>query len=82
MDGIRPGGCMVWKPAAGGASATVTVVAVDLEGGRALVHVTKASTGTCAPHWVSLSALSGAVQGARPCACVSAVPPAHGHDAA
>ncbi len=69
MDGIRPGSCMLWKPAGGGVSALVTVIALDLDRDKAQVHVTRASTGRCASHWVDMSALSEAPREARPCAC-------------
>ena len=58
MDGIQPGACMLWKPAGGGVSALVTVMALDLDRDRAQVHVTRASTGACAAHWVDMGALS------------------------
>ncbi len=70
MDGIRPGACMTWKPTGGGLSALVTVVALDLDRDRVQVHVRKASTGTCAAHWVDMAALSEAGADAHPCACV------------
>jgi hypothetical protein len=60
---------MLWKPAGGGVSALVTVIALDLDRDRAQVHVARASTGRCAAHWVDLNALSGAPQEAKPCAC-------------
>ena len=71
MDGIRPGACMLWKPTTHGASALVTVIAMDLEKDRAQVHVTRTSTQTCAAHWVDLSQLSEAPQGSCPCPCVA-----------
>jgi hypothetical protein len=69
MDGIRPGACMLWKPAGGGVSALVTVMALDLERDKVQVHVTRSSTGTCASHWVDLTSLSEAPKDAKPCAC-------------
>jgi len=69
MNEIRPGACMLWKPAGGGVSALVTVIALDLDRDRAQVHVARASTGLCAAHWVDLNALSAAPQEAKPCAC-------------
>ena len=80
MDGIRPGACMLWKPTTHGASALVTVIAMDLEKDRAQVHVTRASTQTCAAHWVDLSQLSEAPQGSCACACVAKT--TQGNDAA
>jgi len=82
MDGIRPGVCMTWKPAGGGISALVTVVAVDLDRDKAQVHVKKASTGACAAHWVDMGALAPAGAEARPCACVDKPhEPGEGHAA-
>ena len=46
MDGIRPGVCMLWKPAGGGVSALVTVITLDLDSDKVLVHVKRASSGT------------------------------------
>lgn len=69
MDGIRPGVCMIWKPAGGGISALVTVMALDLDRDKVQVHVVRASNGQCAPHWVDMSALSEAPKEAQPCAC-------------
>lgn len=69
MDGIRPGVCMIWKPAGGGISALVTIIAVDLDHDKAQVHVKRASTGTCAAHWVDMAALAEAGADARPCGC-------------
>lgn len=71
MDGIRPGACMLWKPATSGASALVTVISLDLERDRAEVHVTRASTHTCATHWVDMNQLGEAPKGACACACVA-----------
>lgn len=87
MDGIRPGVCMLWKPAGGGISAEVTVVALDLEKDKVLVHVRRKSTGACAPHWVDMAMLSEAPASACPCACPSPARPAdqrgpESHDAA
>jgi hypothetical protein len=83
MDGVRPGICMLWSPATRGLSATVTVISVDLDRDKALVHVFKRSTGTCAPHWVDLERLSEAPKGTHPCLCASALAPkTPGHDAA
>ena len=76
MDEILTGACMLWKPAGGGLSALVTVVALDLERNKAQVHIVRASTGACAAHWVDLSALSKAPAEARPCACAAERPPA------
>ena len=70
MDGIRPGVCMIWKPAGGGLTAAVTIVAVDLDRDKAQVHVKRASTGTCASHWVDMNALAEASGDMLPCACV------------
>ena len=84
MDGIRLGACMTWKPAGGGATALVTVMVLDLERDRAQVHVTRASTGTCAAHWVDMAALSEAPKDAKACPCATS-PAAGGaddHDAA
>lgn len=82
MDGIRPGVCMIWKPAGGGISALVTVVAVDLDHDKAQVHVKRASTGACAPHWVDMGALAEAGADARPCSCVDKPhEPGEGHAA-
>lgn len=69
MDGIRPGVCMIWKPAGGGLSAAVTIISVDLDRDKAMVHVRKASTGACASHWVDMAALAEAGADAKPCAC-------------
>ncbi len=69
MDGIRPGVCMIWKPAGGGISALVTVIGLDLDHDKAQVHVKRASTGTCKAHWVDMAALSEAAADARPCGC-------------
>jgi len=77
MDGIRPGACMLWKPAMGGVSALVTVMALDLDRDKVQVHVKKASTGGCAVHWVDLNSLSEAPRDAQPCACASR---SHGRD--
>jgi len=83
MDEIRPGACMLWKPATSGVSALVTVIALDQEKDRALVHVTRASTKTCAPHWVDMNQLSEAPRDAHPCCCVtSADHDGQGSDAA
>ena len=71
MDEILTGACMLWKPAGGGVSALVTVIALELERNKAQVHVTRASSGACAAHWVDLSALSQAPGEARPCACAA-----------
>ena len=71
MDGIRPGACMLWKPATSGIAALVTVIALDSDRDRAQVHVTRASTQTCAAHWVDRHQLSAAPLDARPCACVT-----------
>ena len=76
MDGIRPGACMLWKPAGGGVSALVTVMALDLDRDKVQVHVTRASTGACAAHWVDMGALSEAPKEAKPCACATK----HGED--
>lgn len=70
MDGIQPGACMIWKPAAGGLKAVVTVIAVDLDHDRVQVHVKRASTGLCAAHWVDMAALAEATAEAKPCACL------------
>ena len=70
MDGIRPGVCMIWKPAGGGLTALVTIVAVDLDRDKAQVHVKRAISGTCASHWVDMAALSEAGAEAKPCSCV------------
>ncbi|WP_316413269.1 hypothetical protein [Mesoterricola silvestris] len=61
---------MIWKPAGGGVSALVTVVALDLDRDRAQVHVKKASTGACAAHWVDMALLAEAGANAQPCSCV------------
>lgn len=83
MDGIRPGECMLWKPATSGVSAVVTVIALDLDHARALVHVLRTSTQTCAAHWVDMEHLSEAPKGAVPCPCVrNAFPEDEGNDAA
>jgi hypothetical protein len=82
MDEILTGACMLWKPAGGGVSALVTVVALDLERNRAQVHVVRASTGACAAHWVDLGALSQAPAGAKPCACAAVQPSAEPEPAA
>ncbi len=71
MEGIRPGACMIWKPAGGGISALVTVIALDLDRDKVQVHVTRASTGRCAAHWVDMSALSEGPKDAKPCSCVA-----------
>jgi len=71
MDGIRPGACMLWKPAGGGVSALVTVMALDLEHDKVQVHVVRMASGGCAAHWVDMSALSEAPKDAKPCACAS-----------
>jgi len=76
MDGIQPGACMLWKPAGGGVSALVTVMALDLDRDKAQVHVTRASSGTCAAHWVDMAALSEAPKEAKPCTCATR----HGED--
>ena len=76
MDGIQTGACMLWKPAGGGVSALVTVMALDLERDKAMVHVTRVSTGVCAAHWVDMAALSDAPKEAKPCACANQ----HGQD--
>ena len=76
MDGIQPGACMLWKPAGGGVSALVTVMALDLDRDKAQVHVTRASSGLCAAHWVDMNALSEAPKEAKPCACANK----HGQD--
>ena len=76
MDGIQPGACMLWKPAGGGVSALVTVMALDLDRDKAQVHVTRASSGLCAAHWVDMAALSEAPKEAKPCACANK----HGQD--
>jgi hypothetical protein len=65
---------MLWKPAGGGVSALVTVMALDLDRDKAQVHVTRASSGLCAAHWVA--ALSEAPKEAKPCACANK----HGQD--
>lgn len=70
MDEIRPGACMLWKPAGGGVSALVTVISLDLEHDRAQVHVARVSTGRCAAHWVDMGSLSEGPKDAKPCACV------------
>jgi hypothetical protein len=70
---------MLWKPAGGGVSALVTVIALDLDNDRVQVHVRRASTGTCSPHWVDMAALSEAPGDARPCACATK-PHAPGED--
>lgn len=70
MDGIQPGVCMLWKPAGGGVSALVTVVALDLDRDKAQVHVIRASSGTCAAHWVDMNALSAGPKDSKACACV------------
>lgn len=75
MDGIRPGACMLWKPATSGVSALVTVISMDLEKDRALVHVARTSTQTCAAHWVEMHQLSEAPREARPCSCVASANP-------
>jgi hypothetical protein len=67
---------MLWKPAGGGVSALVTVMNLDLDRDRAQVHVTRASTGLCAVHWVDMAALSAAPKEAKPCACART----HGED--
>ena len=82
MDEILTGACMLWKPAGGGVSALVTVIALDLERNKAQVHVARASTGACAAHWVDLSALSKAPGDARPCACAAVRQPAEPEHAA
>ena len=83
MDGIRPGACMLWKPATSGVSALVTVIALDLEKDRVQVHVMRTSTQTCAAHWVDMSQLSLAPTGACPCSCIaSANHDGQGSDAA
>jgi hypothetical protein len=83
MDGVKPGACMLWKPATSGMSALVTVISLDLESDRAQVHVTRASTGTCAVHWVDTSQLFEAPKEASPCACVAKTEREDtGHDAA
>ena len=71
MVGVKPGACMLWKPATSGISALVTVISLDLENNQAQVHVTRASTKTCASHWVDMNLLSEAPQGACPCPCVA-----------
>lgn len=71
MDVIKPGACMLWKPATSGISALVTVISLDFENNRAQVHVTRASTKTCAAHWVDMNLLSEAPKGSAPCACVA-----------
>lgn len=79
MDGIRPGECMLWKPAGGGLSALVTVMALDLDRDKVQVHVTRTSTGQCASHWVDMGALSEAPREAQPCGCTRKDPaPADG----
>jgi hypothetical protein len=83
MDGIRPGACMLWRPATSGVSALVTVISLQLENNRAEVHVTRTSTHTCAVHWVDMSQLSEAPRTASPCNCiVSANQAGGGSDAA
>ncbi len=83
MDGIRLGACMLWKPATSGVSALVTVISLDLDKNRAQVHVTRASSQTCAAHWVDMNQLCEAPKGACPCACVArANPEGQGSDAA
>jgi hypothetical protein len=67
---------MLWKPAGGGVSALVTVMTLDLDRDKAQVHVTRASTGVCAAHWVDMGALSEAPKEAKPCACATR----HGQD--
>ena len=76
MDGIRPGVCMIWKPAGGGLSALVTVMALDLDRDKVQVHVTRTSTGLCAAHWVDMNALSDAPKDAQPCTCAVREPAA------
>lgn len=71
MEGIRPGVCMLWKPATSGISALVTVISLDLEKDQAQVHVTRSSTRTCAAHWVDMNQLSAAPVDACACACVA-----------
>jgi hypothetical protein len=83
MDEIRPGTCMLWKPATNGVPALVTVISLDLDNDRAQIHVTRASTQTCAPHWVDMNLLSKAPVGASACACVAKLnPKEQGNDAA
>jgi hypothetical protein len=60
---------MLWKPAGGGLTAIVTIVAVDLDRDKAQVHVKRASTGTCNAHWVDMASLAEAPGGVKPCAC-------------
>jgi hypothetical protein len=69
MNEIRLGACMTWKPAGGGCSATVTVMALDMEKDRVQVHVKRVSTGGCATHWVDMATLSEGPKDAKPCAC-------------
>jgi hypothetical protein len=51
-------------------------MALDLDRDKAQVHVTRASTGVCAAHWVDMGALSEAPKEAKPCACATK----HGED--
>jgi hypothetical protein len=67
---------MLWKPSGGGISALVTVISLDLERDKVQVHVTRASNGTCAAHWVDMAALSEGPRDAKPCGCVRK----HGED--
>jgi hypothetical protein len=62
---------MIWKPAGGGVAATVTVIALDLDRDKVQVHVIRASTGACAPHWVDMAALSEGPKEAKPCSCTT-----------
>ena len=76
MDAMAVGACRTWKPASGGVSAVVTVQALDLEKGRALVHVPRRCSGGCSAHWVDLDRLFEAPEGAGPCACTPVTVPA------
>jgi hypothetical protein len=51
-------------------------MALDLDRDKAQVHVTRASSGLCAAHWVDMAALSEAPKEAKPCACAAR----HGQD--
>jgi len=82
MDGIRPGACMIWKPAGGGIAALVTVIALDLDRDKVQVHTKRASTGTCASHWVDMGALTEAAGDLKPCSCIDKPhEPGEGHAA-
>lgn len=83
MAELEVGACRLWKPTSGGLGAVVTVRQIDAARSRALIHLVKASTGSCAAHWVELATLSPAPEGARPCACEQAPrPTGNGHEAA